>query len=137
MDRIAREIVSIARELVAVKSDFTVIKTLQLKREGATRDSIENARRILAAGYDLMSGIFEFNRNNAEWRTTAHFVRPGDRHKAVHVFRGFSFGYGGEGPHGMYDFLDMFGWGPSKAKIMDPSFMADQNDGKIRLIDLT
>jgi len=136
MDDIARDLIAVAKEMTAIKSEFTVIKTLQLKKEGATRDSLENARRILAAGYDLLNGTFAFNRTHASWTTTAFFRRPSDGSKASHVFKGYSFGYGGEGPSGMYEFLDMFGWGPDKHKIMDHDAF-DEDKGVMRLRDLT
>lgn len=135
MDRIARELIAVARELVAVKSDFTVIKVLQLKKEGATRDSLENARRIEAAGYNLLSGTFEFDANHIKWETTAHFRRASDGSKATYVFKGFSIGYGGEGPSGMRDFLSLFGWGPDWKKISTPEYFG--KEGTIRLRDLT
>lgn len=137
MNKIAKELTAIAKELIAVRSDFTIIKTLQLKKDGATRDGLENARRIKGAGYDLLNGTFEFSRSNAEWTTTAFFRRAYDGDKVKHVFKSFSFGYGGEGPRGMEEFLEIFGWGPDPKKILNPAFMADQDSGKIRLKDLT
>ena len=126
----------IASDKVAVKSDFTVIRPLQLKKDGATRDSLENARRIKDAGYDLLGGTFQYDRGKAEWTTKAYFKRAVDGSKASHVFKGFSFGYGGQGPRGMIEFLDIFEWGPSEKKIVTPGYWPDEK-GTLRLRDLT
>ena len=126
----------IAKDMVAVKSEFTVIRPLQLKKEGATRDSLENAQRIADAGYSLMGGVFKYDKMKAEWETKAYFMRSVDKAKAVHVFKGFAFGYGGQGPRGMQTFLEMFGWGPSEKKIISPGYWPDDK-GVLRLRDLT
>jgi len=119
---ISRELVSVARELVAVRSPFMVVKTLQLKREGATRDSLENARRILDAGYILKGGSFTFDSNRADWETWAQFRWSVDDSIVDYVFKGFSFGYSGEGPRGLETFLKMFHWNPDPDKIFRNQF---------------
>jgi len=115
---VARELVKIARILAAADDAFTVKieKPLRFKPEGSTMFSLTNARMIKDAGYEFVKGIYAYNRNMAEWRLNAFFRRDGD--VADHVFKGFSFGYGGEGPHGMMEFSDMFGIGLRRDKVL-------------------
>jgi hypothetical protein len=111
--RIAKELVLAAKELVAIggyDTNFTVIRKLRLKREPlGTRVSLENAQKILDAGYEYIDGEMEFDKNKAVWNTRVDFRRKVDKHRASHTFGGFSFGYGGEGPRGLIAFLKMFG----------------------------
>ena len=52
--------------------------------------------------------------------------RETDHAEADHVFEGFSFGYGGEGPRGMQEFLKIFGWNPKASKILEHGVFEDQ-----------
>lgn len=119
---VAAELAGIRRSLVAVKSNFMVVKTLPLVREGATRDSLENARRILEAGYILRGGAFTFDSNYADWSTKAQFEWSVDGSIVEHEFRGFSYGYSGEGPRGLAEFFKMFRWSPDPNKIFSKQF---------------
>jgi hypothetical protein len=116
------ELASIRRSLKAVKSNFMVVKTLPLVREGATRDSLENARRILDAGYILRGGTFTFDSNLANWSTKAQFEWSVDGSTVEHDFLGFSYGYSGEGPRGLIEFLKMFRWSPDQNKVFSKQF---------------
>ena len=126
----------IAAERQAVKSRFTVIRPLSLAREGATRDSMENARRLKAAGYALVNGDMTFDMKKAEWQVKAYFFRKLDGSDGVHIFKGFSFGYGGEGPHGLRDFLALFGWSPKEDKIFTHGYF-DMERGTVNLKSFT
>jgi hypothetical protein len=119
---IAMELASIRRSLKAVKSNFMIVKPLPLVREGATRDSLENARRILDAGYILRGGTFTFDSSRADWFTKAQFEWSVDGSTVEHEFRGFSFGYSGEGPRGLAEFLKMFRWSPDPNKVSSNQF---------------
>lgn len=120
-----------ASKRVAVGSPFMVMKTLQLKREGATRDSLENARRIQEAGYILIGGTFEFDTTMAEWSTHAIFEWGVDGSTVKYTFKGFSFGYGGEGPRGLIEFFEIFSWPVDKGKVLQNTFGIDK--GKVPL----
>ena len=121
-----------ASRRVAARSRFTVLKPLPLKKEVATRDSMENARRLKGAGYDLINGDMKFDDDKAEWDVKAYFFRKADGSDGIHFFKGFSFGYGGEGPHGLYDFLAMFGWNPKNDKIFTHGYF-EQKRGTVNL----
>lgn len=121
MNNIARELVRLAREMVSV-SNFTVLKPLKLVREGATRDSIMNARLLRYARYELVNGDMTYDNVAGSWEVKAYFFREIDHADGVHIFKGFSFGYGGEGPRGLHEFLKMFNWGADPKKIMSKSW---------------
>ena len=112
-----------------------VMKVLQLKREGTTRDSLENARRILDAGYILVGGTFTFDTNMASWQTDAVFEWGVDGSKVEYTFKGFSFGYHGEGPRGLEEFLKMFHWNPKPDKVFTNTFGTEK--GTVKLRDFT
>jgi hypothetical protein len=142
MSKIARELLEVARSLVssermvkAVRSNFLVVRSLPLVREGATRDSLENARRILDAGYILHDGTFSFDSNRADWITKARFRWSVDESIVEHEFHGFSFGYSGEGPRGLVEFLKMFHWNPDPNKIFSNQFGMEK--GTVALSDFT
>ena len=94
---------------------FTEKKKIKLKTEDATVDSLWNAQKIHDAGYEYSSAYFTFSKERAEWNLEAHFKRDGEVEK--HIFTGFSFGYSGEGPHGLKRFAEIFGIGLSADKI--------------------
>jgi len=98
---------------------------------GATRDSLENARRIKDAGYSLYGGTFFGDSNKANYELTVLFVR--DKSIEQHTFKGFSVGYTGEGPHGFLEFAEMFGLKLNKNKILGGYYI--ENDEK-RLVNL-
>jgi len=129
---VAKELLGVAKELVALKSDFQVVKMLQLKREGATRDSLENARRIKEAGYLLVDGTFTYDSKHIEWITEARFRWVVDGSTETHTFNGFSFGYHGEGPRGLQEFLKMFGWHPNDDKIFSNTFGSESGRVDLR-----
>lgn len=132
--KVARELLKMARGLVAVKSPFTVMKVLQLKREGATKDSIENARLIADAGYEVLSTEFTFDQQRADHDLEVQFYRRSDGHTATWVFKGFYFGYGGEGPRGLIEFSKIFGLGLNADKITSgPGALGIPERGKISL----
>lgn len=132
--QVARELVDIAREIVAVKSPFTVLRPVSLKREGATRDSLENARKIRDAGYELVNAALTFDKNMAHYETKAYFYRKSDGADGVHVFKGLSFGYSGEGSRGMMEFMKMFGMNPDKNKVLT-SQAFPQETGRVNIKD--
>jgi hypothetical protein len=105
----------VAKELIADHGVFTIMKPIKFKPEGATRFSLENARMIAVAGYRYKSGIFQFHPQHGGYETSVIFERGGET--ASHTFKGFSFGYGGEGPSGLVEFGEMFYIGFDKEKI--------------------
>jgi hypothetical protein len=141
MDGIAKELLVVAKELSAdherqaLRSPFMVVKTLQLVQEGATRHSLENARRIENAGYILKGGTFRFDINMATWETNAEFEWVVDGSRANYTFKGFSFGYSGEGPRGLEEFLTIFHWNPDREKIFSNQFGMEK--GTVNLRDFT
>jgi hypothetical protein len=117
---LAREIIAVSRIITGAKSPFTIVRPLSLKREPAgTRVSLENARKIRDAGYMLLGGELVFDMRKADYELTAEFGRAVDGDTAEWTFGGFSFGYGGEGPRGLKEFLEIFGWGANDQKILD------------------
>jgi len=122
----AFQLKKVAGARMAVKSRFTIIRPLSLKKEGATRDSLENARRLKDAGYELINGSMTFDRNKVNWEVKAYFFRKVDGSDGVHIFKGLSFGYGGEGPHGLRNFLRMFGWNPKDEKIFEHGYFEEE-----------
>jgi len=114
--RIAVELLSVAKSIMA-GSGFTIVKPLALKAEvGGTKVSLENAKRIMEAGYGLDSAVLDFDSNKADFHTIAKFSRG--REVATWEFTGFSIGYGGEGPRGLIEFAAMFGLSLDRDKVL-------------------
>ena len=111
----------VAKQVMADHGVFTVLKPIKFKPEGATRNSLENARLISLAGYNYRSGIFEFKPQQGDYLTTVIFDRNGET--ASHTFKGFSFGYSGEGSRGMAEFGTIFGIGFDEEKIFGRGFI--------------
>lgn len=120
-EQIAREIVEAAKMLVAAGADgdvFTVKKPIKFKPDYGTANSLANARMIAEAGYSFVKATYTYDKNRADWKLTAFFDREGE--VASHVFRGFSFGYGGEGPNGMIEFGRIFGIELNRSVVLSP-----------------
>lgn len=120
-EQIAREMVEAAKILAAASTDgdvFTVKKPIKFKPDYGTANSLINARLIAEAGYRFVKATYTYDRNRADWKLTAFFERDGE--VASHVFRGFSFGYGGEGPRGMIEFGKIFGIHLNESVILSP-----------------
>ena len=100
-DRVARR--------VAGASGFTILRPLKLKSEGSTRISLENARTIRDAGYELKMATMTYSSTRAEWKLYVDFKRDDPKSTAEWVFTGVSFGYGGEGPRGLMELAEIFG----------------------------
>ena len=81
-------------------------KILSIKRKGSwgTKECLEDAK-FLVAKLGAPESISILSSGNADWYTTCTWFG----HSVQHVFRGFSWGYGGEGPHGLQEFLRMCG----------------------------
>jgi hypothetical protein len=105
--KIANELVKLAKELTAANG-FTVLRPLKLKPEGGTSVSLENAKAILDAGYGLQEAIIYYDSNRNYYDTKAVFVR-GSEDPVLYTFKGFSFGYFGQGSKGTVEFVQMFG----------------------------
>ena len=138
--KIAQEILKIAKTMVSTMDKFTVIKPMRLKSEGATRNSLEIARLIQAAGYEVISTVYTWDKNIATWNLEVLFERYSDHHQASHIFKGFSFGYGGEGPHGMIEFGKIFGLPLDESKVFgeNDEFNArvgESNSGPLSLFE--
>ena len=119
---LAREMVEAAKMLMMAGSDgdvFTVLKPIRLKTDYGTANSLTNARLIADAGYKFIKATYAYDKNHADWKMTAFFERGSE--VASHIFRGFSFGYGGEGPHGMVEFGKIFNIHLDSQKILSDS----------------
>lgn len=110
-----------------IKADFTVAKPLKLKPDGgATRDSLANAKLIKDAGYELKNAWYYADTQRGDYRLKAEFIRDGKIEE--HIFKGFSVGYGGEGPHGFVEFGRIFNLGLKEDKIFGRDYI--NNDEK-------
>ena len=140
-DEVCRELLLAAREVSGAKSPFTVIRPLSLKKEPrGTNVSIENAEKIKAAGYSLIGGSVKYDLgSNVYCEVKADFYRDIDGSSGEWSFFGFFFGYGGQGPRGFKDFLDMFGWGGKDSKIFERgNFLKNlKESGTINLTSFT
>ena len=116
--KVAREMVEAAKMLMgAADGDvFTVKKPIRFKPEGSTMYSLANARMIAEAGYKFVKATFAFNNVKGTYSLTAFFERDGE--VASHIFKGFNYNYGGEGPHGMVEFGQIFGIHLDQNKIL-------------------
>lgn len=110
----------VAKQLMA-DSVFTIKKPMRLKPEGSTMNALANAKMIADAGYSYRSGIFSFDPQYGNYEMTVIFWREDET--ATHTFKGFNFGYGGEGPHGMRDFGRLFSVGFDEKKIFGREFI--------------
>lgn len=108
---------------------FTVMRPIKFKPEAGTRSSLENAQMIADAGYQFVRATYDYDKTKAEWKLTAFFERGGE--VASHIFRGFSVGYGGEGPHGMLSFAKIFGIRLDPKKVLGEEGIPDKG-----LVDL-
>jgi hypothetical protein len=132
---VARRLLVVAKNLLAEAGDtmFTVMKPIRFKQEHGTRVSLENAQLIKDAGYEFVKGVYSFDKKGPlGWELQAFFKRGSE--VAVHTFKGFSFGYGGEGPHGMVEFSDMFGIGLNKNKIFGDEDAGLGDKGTVDLV---
>jgi hypothetical protein len=110
-DGIARELLRMARELVAgYRSEFMVLRPLVLDQEGSTRISLSNLARILESGYRPEGGVFKWDKNRADWSLEVFFKATDFDLVVSHVFKGFSVGYSGEGSRGMMEAGKMMGY---------------------------
>ena len=107
-------------EAAAGDSVFTMKRPIRFKPEGSTMNSLANAKAIQEAGYKFVKGVYTYEGNMGDYFLAAFFER--DDETAVHTFRGFSFGYGGEGPHGMMEFGRIFGLGLKEDKVMSREY---------------
>lgn len=106
---ISRELIQLAKEISAASDVFTILKPIKFKPEGSTMNSLINARLIKEAGYEYVRGTMRYDLNKANWYLNV-FFRRGDE-IAEHLFKGFSFGYSGEGSRGFVEFGNIFGIG--------------------------
>jgi hypothetical protein len=120
--KIARRLVAMAKMLVADAGDstFTELTPIRFKPEGSTMNSLANARMIKNAGYEFVKGVYSYDKDYGNYKLQAFFRRDGE--VSVHTFKGFSHGYGGEGPHGMVEFGEIFGVGLSREKVFSPEY---------------
>jgi hypothetical protein len=93
-----------------------VLVPLKLEKDQATRDCLENARRIKNAGYEFQSAICYYDGVKGNYETVVWFTR-GSEPMVKWIFRGFSAGYSGEGPRGLIEFCQIFGL-PVKAEMV-------------------
>lgn len=132
MDRFAK----IAEKVAGYDDIFTVKKPIRFKSEGGvTRFSLENARMILEAGYLFERGIMQYDNVKGEWQVIVFFKR--DDEMGSFGFRGFSFGYSGEGPRGLVEFSRMFGIGLNANKITSPEYKSSlPPTGTMNLVEM-
>jgi hypothetical protein len=123
-----------AASRTAAAGSFTVKNPIRFRPEGATAASLANARMILDAGYKLEDGYFEYDTQWGNYKTTAFFSR--DEEYQEYVFKGFSIGYGGEGPHGMMEFGQIFGWKFKDENVFGRRLVEVSDPGSVKLMDL-
>jgi len=76
-----------------------------LEEEGTTDVSLNNARQLVAERGRPVKVVTEYQDGRAwHYRTVAMFPDGSE-----HIFLGFAWGYGGQGPAGLYQFLTMAG----------------------------
>jgi len=112
-------------------SSFTIKKPLKLlKEDGTTGTSLANADGIKSAGYWLLEAIMVYDSKKADYQLICTFQR--DEDKEAFTFKGFSFGYGGEGPNGLIDMLKTFGYDTVgiRKKTFDREFIEQYPQGK-------
>jgi hypothetical protein len=97
---------------------------------GITRHSIDNAQMIRNAGFQFVQGICRYDKRKGDYYLDATFQRAGQR--VAFTFSGFSWGYGGEGPHGLLEFGRIFGIHLDPRKVMGGADMPDA--GKVDLV---
>jgi hypothetical protein len=78
---------------------------------------------IADAGYRFAHGTVKFDDDFGGIQSMEVFFRRDDD-IASHIFAGFNFGYGGEGPRGMAEFSKIFGLGLKGERIALPSYRA-------------
>lgn len=130
--KVAKELVKVARLVQGAQSHgFTILKPLKLESEGSTRSSLNNAKAIADAGYELESTRCSFNRDRADYKVEAQFSRGSEKIQ-VWTFKGLSAGYGGEGPHGLIEFGKIFGINLDPDKVFKIDYLRDNGllDGK-------
>jgi len=104
----------IAKQII---SQFTITKPLKIKEDGSTRTSIKNMKLIKEAGYSLKSAIMFYDKTKGNYHLTCTFIRNNDT--VYFTFKGFSIGYGGEGPHGLDESMKLFGINKSNIILGD------------------
>jgi len=103
-----KNVSNLANDILKSAQMFTVKKPLKIKENaGSTRESLQNAKLIHEAGYELLDATMAFNKKKANYYLECHFERDGDI--VPWTFKGFALGYGGEGPHGLRDAMALWG----------------------------
>jgi len=128
--QIAKELVKVAKSLVAADDVFYKMTPLKLKDGGSTRDSIVIAQAIKDAGYEFVSGKF-VKISSGGMKLMVRFSRSG-LGETKRTFVGFNQGYGGEGPHGLMEFGRIFGLKFDPERVMGNRGAYD--DGKEHLL---
>jgi hypothetical protein len=109
--------------MIVADDAFTVKKPLRFKSEGSTMSALTNARMIADAGYSFAHGTVRYDDTFGGIQEMEAFFRRDDE-VASRVFRGFNFGYGGEGPRGMIEFSQMFFIALDSKKILSHDYRA-------------
>lgn len=104
---------------------------LKLVPEYGTRASLENARKLKNAGWGLEYAVLDFDTDQANYSTIATFSKDGQVFK--HTFKGFSIGYGGEGPRGTLEFGKLFDVNLPEDDILTRNKVADNSIGWYRI----
>lgn len=122
MDRFDRLVSRVAKSVSALSDDvFTEERPIRFKPEGSTINSLNNARFIRNAGYDYVKSTMVYDNVRGDWKVEA-FFRRGNGPVVAHIFGGFSFGYGGEGPRGLLEFAEIFGFRLDSEKVTSHSY---------------
>ena len=115
--RVARSVAALADDVFTVRTE----KPIRFRPEGSTMNSLANARAISAAGYEFVKATMVYDNVRGDWKVEAFFRRGGDPVTA-HVFGGFSYGYGGEGPRGLLEFGQVFGLRLDPEKVLSHEY---------------
>ena len=122
MKDIESKIARVTKRLAAVDM-FTVKRPIRFKSEGSTMNALANAQAIAAAGYSFAHGTVRYDDYYGGVQEIEVFFKRDDD-IASHVFKGFNFGYGGEGPRGMIEFGQMFFIALDSKKILSHDYRA-------------
>lgn len=133
--RIEKEMLKLAKDLTGgYKSEFMVLRPLVLDREGPTRISLSNLRKILSHGYKAMDGVYSWDKNGTDWTLEVFFENKDINVLVSHKFLGFSVGYQGEGSRGLMEAGKMMGFSFDPEKIFGGGL---PESGKVRMKHLT